>query len=68
MTTKITDRVGELAEHIADLAGVYGVPDEDDENHSEKCPCRMCFVSDISQRVREVAQYISTERGGSSSH
>lgn len=39
----------ELADEIADCIGVYGA-------HDDKCsanrPCRVCFVSDLTARIR----------------
>ena len=40
----------ELAEQIADWAGVYGAgPDGD---HPADCKCRLCFVGMVEQRIR----------------
>lgn len=43
----------ELAEAIADLVGVYGGgPEEGD--HPSDCKCRMCFVSEMEERIRGI--------------
>ena len=39
----------ELAEHLATLLGVYGAA----EDHKDDCECRVCFVSDMTARIRE---------------
>jgi len=40
----------ELAEHIADLCGIYGCgPEEGD--HPDDCKCRICFVVEMQSRI-----------------
>ena len=41
----------ELAEQIADWAGVYGAGPEGD--HPLDCKCRLCFVAMVERRIRE---------------
>jgi len=49
------ETIDELAEWIANIAGVYGCGPEDD-NHPNDCKCRICFVGDISARMREAVE------------
>ncbi len=44
----------DLAEHIADLAGVYGTKADDD--HPSDCSCRICFVIGMTERIRTAAE------------
>jgi hypothetical protein len=37
----------ELAEHIADLLGIYGIHQESEANN-----CRQCFVGDLVARIK----------------
>jgi hypothetical protein len=46
----------ELAEAIADMCGVYGVPPYDREGHSADCNCRMCFYGRMENRIREAVK------------
>lgn len=44
----------DLAETIADMVGVYGHgPDGD---HPGDCPCRICFVIEMAERIRASAE------------
>ncbi len=50
------ETVEELAESIADAAGVYGCgcsnTDENGfENHPITCNCRICFVESMKERI-----------------
>lgn len=56
------ETVGELAEAIADYSGVWGANncqcgcnenEEWDGDHQDDCACRMCFVSEITRRIKE---------------
>ena len=42
----------ELAEAIADMAGVYGGR-LDSGDHPYGCRCRSCFVEDMTERIRK---------------
>ena len=50
------ETVEELAESLADLVGVYGclLDDTGFSDHPADCKCRICFVSDITERIRQV--------------
>jgi hypothetical protein len=39
----------ELAEYWADSLGIYSAAEE----HKEDCQCRVCFVSDMTARIRD---------------
>jgi hypothetical protein len=46
----------ELAEEIANEINRYGVHKPEFENDGEAlkdCPCRMCYVMDLTRRIRE---------------
>lgn len=43
----------ELADAIADLCGVYG---SHDDNGPEHCSCRVCFVAEMEQRIRQAVE------------
>lgn len=45
----------ELAESIANLCGVYGIGPECGD-HPDDCKCRMCFVGEMEDRIREAAR------------
>ena len=47
--------VHDLAKHIADLIGIYlSGPELGD--HPDDCPCRMCFVLNMEDRIREAVE------------
>ena len=47
--------VHDLAEHIADLVGIYlSGPELGD--HPDDCSCRMCFVLNMEDRIREAVE------------
>ena len=54
------ETVDELAESIADMCGVHGVPNSDDINfnddHDDKCRCRICFVEDMKERIQQAVE------------
>ena len=49
------ETIHELAEHIADLLGIYGTRSEFGD-HSDDCSCRMCFVLNMEDRIREAVE------------
>ena len=57
----------DLAEWIADAASIYGSGDGIEENnrtHSDNCNCRMCFVRDLTDRIRTARDdELALERG-----
>jgi hypothetical protein len=48
------ESVDELVEWIADKMCVYGVGPDDD--HPDDCPCRICFVIGMKDRIREAVK------------
>jgi hypothetical protein len=44
----------ELADHLADQVGVYGA--HEDETCTEQRPCRPCYVTDLTERIRAAVQ------------
>lgn len=46
----------ELAEDLADQVGVYGTGTETG-GHPEGCPCRICWVMGIVQRMRQAVAW-----------
>lgn len=47
----------ELADHIADLAGIYGAHGEEETSTcTDAKPCRVCFVSGMTDRIREAVR------------
>ena len=45
----------ELAEHIADLIGIY-LSGPEFGDHPDDCSCRMCFVLNMEDRIREAVE------------
>jgi hypothetical protein len=43
------ETMDDILEQIADRIGVYGAHDDDSED--EDCECRVCFVSDLRERI-----------------
>ena len=52
------ETVDELAESLADIAGVYGcLPDDTGfSDHPIDCKCRICFVSNITERIQQAVK------------
>lgn len=46
------ETVEDLAENIADMAGVYGTLDYIGD-HEDSCMCRVCFVIRMTERIRQ---------------
>ena len=46
------ETVEDLAENIADMAGVYDTLDYIGD-HEDSCMCRVCFVIRITERIRQ---------------
>lgn len=47
------ENIDELAEWLADKAGVWGsYADEEMEGHPEDCSCRLCWTIETKQRMR----------------
>ena len=46
------ETVHELVEDLADKLGIYKTRPEFDD-HPENCECRMCFVINMEDRIRE---------------
>ena len=44
------ESLDELAEWLADRCGIFGNA-KDPEDHPDDCPCRICFVIGIKQRM-----------------
>jgi len=53
------ETVEELAEDIADLVGIYGcLPDDTGfSDHPQDCKCRICFVSNMTERIKQAVQH-----------
>ena len=45
------ETVDEFAEALADMIGIYGCGPEGD--HLSDCKCRICFVSEMTNRIRQ---------------
>jgi len=43
----------ELAESVADMAGVYGAATAPPGGHDDDCGCRLCFTVEMARRIRE---------------
>lgn len=39
----------DIAEELADALGIYGAVEE----HEESCSCRVCFVIEMTERIRQ---------------
>lgn len=53
------ETVNELCEELADKLGIYGVPTSYNQNivdHPENCECRICFVSELEDRMIEAVE------------
>lgn len=53
------ETVEELAESLADIGGIYGCGEGGDNgfaDHPETCNCRICFVSAITERIRQAVK------------
>jgi hypothetical protein len=53
------ETVEELAESLADACGIYGCGEGGDNgfaDHPDTCNCRICFVSDITERIRQAVK------------
>lgn len=42
----------DIAEELADTLGIYGAAKE----HNENCKCRVCFVVDMTDRIRQAVR------------
>jgi hypothetical protein len=47
----------DVVDDVANWVGVYGVGDAPDDQdyptHSSECHCRICFVIELEQRIRD---------------
>lgn len=51
------ETVEELAESLADACGIYGCGTTDGfADHPDTCNCRICFVLDITERIRQAVK------------
>ena len=53
------ETVEELAESLADAVGIYGCGEGGDNgfaDHPDTCNCRICFVSDITERIKQAVK------------
>ncbi len=53
------ETVEELAKSLADAIGIYGCGEGGDNNfadHPDTCNCRICFVSEIPDRIRQAVK------------
>ncbi len=53
------ETVEELAESLADIGGIYGCGEGGDNgfaDHPDTCNCRICFVSAITERIRQAVK------------
>ncbi len=43
--------LNDIIEGLADKIGVYGAHDDDNDEACESKPCRVCWTSDLSDRI-----------------
>jgi len=43
--------LSDIVEQLADQIGVYGAHDEDNDAACEDKPCRVCWTSDLTDRI-----------------
>ena len=65
------ETLDDIIEELADQFGIYGCGPEED--HPTDCKCRICFVSDLTQRIEtaakakvkhEIARYLQDRYSG----
>jgi hypothetical protein len=49
--------LSDVVDDIANWIGIYGIGDDDGladyPTHSDKCNCRICFTTNLEQRIRD---------------
>ena len=45
------ETLNDVVEYLADQAGIYGAHDDDNDAACESKPCRVCWTSDVLDRI-----------------